>query len=112
MGGEANDPLVVYVTAPEAEAPRIARALVERGVAACVNIVPGLRSLYRWEGKIADDPESLLIAKTTRACFDRLRQAVLEVHPYQVPEVIALPVVAWSDPYAAWLRDAVGKEGP
>jgi periplasmic divalent cation tolerance protein len=96
--------LVVLVTAPSAErAAEIARALVEERLAACGNVVPGLRSIYRWEGKIEDEPEALLVLKTTRGRFDALRARVLALHPYQVPEVLALPVEAGSAPYLAWI---------
>lgn len=103
------DALVVYVTAPEAEAPALARALVSRRLAACVNLVPGIRSFYRWEGEVQDDPEVLLVAKTTREGFEALRAAVVELHSYEVPEVIALPIAAAHPPYAAWIVDSVGE---
>ena len=99
-----TDALVVLVTAPTPErAAEIARALVEERLAACGNVVPGLRSIYRWEGKVQEDAEALLVLKTTRARFDALRDRVLALHPYEVPEVIALPVEAGSAPYLAWL---------
>ncbi len=99
-----TDALVVLVTAPDAEvAARLARELVEARLAACGNVLPGLRSIYRWEGQVHDEPEALLVLKTTRARFEALREAVLQRHPYQVPEVIALPVEAGSAPYLAWL---------
>lgn len=101
------DALVVYVTAPESEAPGLARALVGRRVAACVNLIPGVRSFYRWEGEVQDDPEVLLIAKTTRARFEALRAAVLELHSYDVPEVIGLPIAAAHAPYHAWIHESV-----
>ncbi len=104
-----TDALVVLVTAPDAEvAARLARALVEDRLAACGNVLPGLRSIYRWEGQVHDEPEALLLLKTTRARFEALREAVLRLHPYQVPEVIALPVEAGSAPYLAWLSAQVG----
>ena len=96
--------LVVLVTAPTPErAAEIARALVEERLAACGNVVPGLRSIYRWEGKVQDDAEALLLLKTTRARFEALRDRVLALHPYQVPEVIALPVEAGSAKYLEWI---------
>lgn len=104
-----TDALVVLVTAPDAEvAARLARTLVEDRLAACGNVLPGLRSIYRWEGRVHDEPEALLLLKTTRARFEALREAVLRLHPYQVPEVIALPVEAGSAPYLAWLSAQVG----
>jgi periplasmic divalent cation tolerance protein len=99
-----TDALVVLVTAPTPErAAEIARAVVEERLAACGNVVPGLRSIYRWEGKVQEDAEALLVLKTTRARLDALRDRVLALHPYEVPEVIALPVEAGSAPYLAWI---------
>jgi periplasmic divalent cation tolerance protein len=99
-----TDALVVLVTAPTPErAAEIARAVVEERLAACGNVVPGLRSIYRWEGKVQEDAEALLVLKTTRARLDALRERVLALHPYEVPEVIALPVEAGSAPYLAWI---------
>jgi periplasmic divalent cation tolerance protein len=102
-----TDALVVLVTAPTAEqAAELARTLVEERLAACGNVVPGLRSIYRWEGKVQDDAEALLLLKTTRARFDALRARVLALHPYDVPEVLAVPVEAGSAPYLAWIADS------
>src|SRR5574337_1184294 len=96
--------LVVLVTVPSAEkGAEMARALVEERLAACGNVVPGLRSLYRWEGKVQDDAEALLLLKTTRRRFGALRDRVLALHPYEVPEVIALPVEVGSAAYLAWI---------
>jgi periplasmic divalent cation tolerance protein len=99
-----TDVLVVLLTMPTAErAAELARTLVEERLAACGNVVPGLRSIYRWEGEVVDEPEVLLVVKTTRARFDALRDRVLALHPYQVPEVLALPVEAGSAAYLAWV---------
>jgi periplasmic divalent cation tolerance protein len=99
-----TDALVVLVTAPSAEkAAELARALVDERLAACGNVVPGLRSIYRWEGRVQDDAEALLVLKTTRARFEALRDRVVALHPYQVPEVLALPVEAGSAAYLAWI---------
>jgi len=96
--------LVVMVTAPSADkAAEIARALVEERLAACGNVVPQLRSIYRWEGAVQDEAEALLLLKTTRDRFEALRARVLSLHPYQVPEVIALPVEAGHAAYLAWI---------
>lgn len=104
-----GDVLVVLVTTPTPEvAADLARALVEARLAACGNVVPGLRSIYRWEGAVQDEPEALLVLKTTRGRFEPLREAVLRRHPYQVPEVVALPVEAGSAPYLDWVRAQVG----
>jgi periplasmic divalent cation tolerance protein len=99
-----TEALVVLVTAPTPErAAEIARALVEERLAACGNVVPAIRSIYRWEGRVQDDQEALLVLKTTRDRFEALRERVLALHPYQVPEVIALEVEAGSAPYLAWI---------
>jgi periplasmic divalent cation tolerance protein len=99
-----TDALVVLVTTPTPErAAEIARAVVEERLAACGNVVSGLRSIYRWDGAIQDEGEALLILKTTRARFEALKERVLALHPYQVPEVIALPIEAGSAPYLAWI---------
>ncbi len=99
-----TDLLLVLTTAPGPdEAARIARALVEERLAACGNVVPGLRSIYRWEGKVEDAPEALLLLKTTRARFPALRERLLALHPCEVPEVLALPVEAGAERYLAWL---------
>ena len=95
---------MVLVTAPSAEkAGEIARALVEERLAACGNVVPGLRSIYRWEGRVQDDAEALLLLKTTRRRLPALRARVLALHPYEVPEVLALPVEAGHPPYLEWI---------
>jgi periplasmic divalent cation tolerance protein len=99
-----TEALVVLVTTPTPErAAELARALVEERLAACGNVVPGLRSIYRWQGKVNEDAEALLILKTTRARFEALRDRVLALHPYEVPEVIALPIAAGSAAYLGWI---------
>jgi periplasmic divalent cation tolerance protein len=103
-----SEPLhVVLVTAPDAEVgARIGRALVEEGLAACANLVPGIRSIYRWEGAVHDDAEVLLIVKTRAALSAALAARVRALHPYQLPEVVALPVAGGSEPYLDWVRSA------
>jgi len=100
--------IVVYVTAPETEAAALARTLVEERLAACVNLVPGIRSFYRWQGKIEDDPEILCIIKTRAGLFDTLRDRVRELHPYEVEEIIAMPIIAGNQPYLDWIRANTG----
>jgi periplasmic divalent cation tolerance protein len=98
--------IVVYVTAPaEEEAEKIARALVENKLAACVNIVKNIRSIYRWQGKIADEAEVLMIVKTREEHVAHIRETVKQLHSYSVPEIIALPIVAGSEDYLAWLKE-------
>ncbi len=96
---------VVLITAPADgdAAERLARALVEERLAACVNRVPGLISTYWWEGKIEEDREELLVVKTTEDRLEALLKRVPELHPYTVPEVLALPVEQGHPPYLEWL---------
>jgi periplasmic divalent cation tolerance protein len=93
------------VAGPE-DAERIARAVVERGLAACVNVLPGVVSVYRWKGRVEREEERLLVIKTTSSRFEALRQAVVELHPYELPEVIALPIAGGHEPYLAWLDES------
>ena len=105
---ESDSIAVVLSTMPDDErAATIARALVDGGVAACVNLVPGVRSIYRWEGAVADDREQLAIIKTRRDRVDALLVRLRELHPYDVPEAIVLPVAGGHPPYLAWVAQAV-----
>lgn len=100
-----GDERVVLVTVPDrAEGERIAEIVVGERLAACVNLVGPIRSIYRWEGAVCRDDELLLIIKTTQARYAALEARILATHPYQTPEVIALPIVAGADAYLAWLR--------
>jgi len=100
-----SDALVALSTVASLEdAERIARALVERRLAACVNVVPGLTSIYAWKGAVETERELLLVIKTRRQRFEELRAALVELHPYEVPELIALPVEAGHAPYLEWLQ--------
>ena len=102
-----TDVRVVLVACPDADtAAAIARTLVEEGHAACGNLVPGVRSIYRWEGKVHDEPEVLLVLKTTAARFEALRARVVALHPYTLPEVLSLAVDAGHAPYLAWVAGA------
>ena len=92
----------------EEQAVGIARALVEQRLAACVNLVPGARSIYRWKGQVEDAPEWLLIIKSRRDLMDQLRAAVGKIHSYEVPELVAIPVVDGSESYLAWLDRELG----
>jgi periplasmic divalent cation tolerance protein len=107
-----TDVRVVLVTCPHAEAAAsLARTLVQERLAACGNILPGLRSIYRWEGEVQDEPEVLLLLKTTAARFESLRERVVALHPYQVPEVLSLAVEAGHAPYLAWVAGGVDAAG-
>ncbi len=99
------------VTAPDTEvAESMGRTLVEERLAACVNVIPGLVSVYRWEGEVHRDDEALMILKTTESCVAALRERVVQLHPYDVPEVLVLDVVDGHEPYLCWVRGAVGDE--
>ena len=97
-----SDIYVVYCTVPHDESARIARELLERRLVACVNITP-VRSLYRWEGHVCDDHEDLLIIKTSALCIDDLIATIRAIHPYEIPEVIALPVTHGFQGYLDWV---------
>jgi len=111
--------LVVFCTCPdEASAARIAHALVEERLAACVNRVPGLRSTYRWKDAVHEDSEVLLVIKTAEDRFEALRERVVALHPYELPELIAVKVAAGLAPYLRWIEvetrppDGVGAIDP
>ncbi len=100
--------LLVLCSCPggdEQVARQIAAALAERRLAACVHIIPGLPALFRWEGRLEQQAECLLLAKTTRAAYPRLEQEVLAMHPYNVPEIIAIPLARGLESYLSWVRD-------
>jgi periplasmic divalent cation tolerance protein len=100
-----TDKIVVLSTcATEADAERLARALVAGRLAACVNVVPGVRSFYHWKGEIESNGEFLLLIKTSRELFGALCAEMETLHPYEVPEVLALPVVAGAESYLTWLQ--------
>jgi periplasmic divalent cation tolerance protein len=92
-------------TAEDAE--RLARALVEKRLAACVNIIPGLVSIYRWRGAVERAEERLLVIKTRADRLSALREALVSLHPYEVPELLTLPVEDGHPPYLSWLDESV-----
>ncbi|MDR1727910.1 MAG: divalent-cation tolerance protein CutA [Acidobacteriota bacterium] len=103
------DAIIVLSTVGSEElGVEIAAALVENGEAACVNILPGIRSVYRWKGELCRDAEHLLIIKSVQGKFDAVRERIRSLHPYEVPEVLAIPVAAGDADYLQWLRLAVG----
>jgi len=102
--------LLCYCTCPDADsAQRIAEALVTEHLAACVNRLPNIVSTYRWKGEVSTDREDLLLIKTTAARFEALRERLLALHPYDLPELIAVPIEYGHDPYLAWVRSATGE---
>ena len=98
--------VVLITCGGEEEAGRIATAVVEERLAACVNIVPGISSVYRWKGEICRDTEVLLVVKTRESALRKLEERVKELHSYDVAEVIALPILAGSKEYLDWVKDA------
>lgn len=98
--------VVCFVTTPGAEVSEtLSKTLVSESLCACVNILPGLRSIYRWQGKICDDGEQLLLIKTRRERVPDLIARVRSLHPYEVPEIIALPIETGHEPYLAWIGE-------
>lgn len=107
MSGDANDAIVVFMTAANGEeAARLAEMLVGAHLAACVQILPEMESVYRWQGKIERQSEVLLLAKTTQGKFAELEREVRALHSYETPEIIAVPVSAASPQYLKWLTAA------
>ena len=107
-----TDKIVVFSTcASEEEAEKLARLLVGQRVAACVNVIPAIRSYYRWEGAIESAAECLLVIKSSRERFGELKAAIEKAHSYEVPEIIALPIVEGAGKYLAWLGDAISAGG-
>lgn len=101
-----DGPILVLCTAPNAEVgAELGRGLVNAKLAACANIVEGVRSIYAWKGAVHDDSEVQLLIKTRRARFEALRDWILEHHPYDVPEILAIPIEAGSSDYLAWLEE-------
>jgi periplasmic divalent cation tolerance protein len=98
-----SESVVIYCTAPPLEAEKIAKAIVGEKLVACVNIVP-VRSVYSWKGEVCDEGEHLLIIKTRSSLIDRLTERIRELHSYEVPEIIAIPIVAGHAPYMEWIQ--------
>jgi len=104
--------IVALSTCPTAEvALSIAQALVSEGLAACVNAIPGVTSTYIWEGQVHTDGEVLLVIKTTETGFPALKARLTDLHPYELPELIAIPVCAGAENYLAWVRENVKSRG-
>jgi periplasmic divalent cation tolerance protein len=104
--------LIVHCTCPDTQtAERIATALIERRLAACVNILPGVTSVYRWQGAVEQAGEVLLMIKTEAARYPALQAAIVELHPYELPEVVAVEAAAGLPAYLDWVRDATSVTG-
>ena len=102
--------VVLSACASSEEADKVARTLVEKKLAACVNILPAVRSIYRWKGAIEDDQETLLLIKSSRALFGELRAEIQKLHSYEIPEAIAIPIVDGLERYLEWMADALRNE--
>jgi periplasmic divalent cation tolerance protein len=110
MNQNSSEPIVVLITAVNRlEASLIAELLVETQLAACVQLLPEIESIYRWQGEIARETEVLLLAKTTGDKFAELVSRVTAMHSYEIPEIIALPVTAAAEPYLKWLLGSLSK---
>jgi periplasmic divalent cation tolerance protein len=105
-----TDEIVIFVTCPPAESDRIASTLVSEQLAACVNIVSSVTSIYRWEGKVTRDSEDLLIIKTEQNLWQTLKKRVCEIHPYEVPEIIQWSINDGHEPYLKWISDSVDQK--
>ncbi|MBV8624384.1 MAG: divalent-cation tolerance protein CutA [Herbaspirillum sp.] len=105
-----NQPLLVVTNVPQqALADAMARSLVEQGLAACVNILPPVASVYRWQGQVEQASEIPLLIKTTQARYQELEQAILRAHPYEVPEIVALPLATGLPAYLTWMQHETAK---
>ncbi|HEV2997669.1 MAG TPA: divalent-cation tolerance protein CutA [Solirubrobacteraceae bacterium] len=109
MSPEPPDTLVCLITTPRPDAHRIASAAVAKGLAACVNVVPHVQSVYRWEGEVQESEEALLVLKTTRSAVAELEGLLREIHPYETFELVCLDIVAGSHPYIDWIAASVDR---
>lgn len=104
--------VMVFSTVADGEkAADIARAVVAEGLAACCNIIPGLRSIYRWKGEICDEPEALCVFKTRAELFERLRDRIRALHPYEVPEVVSVVIADGLSDYLDWIDKNTAVDG-
>ena len=101
--------IVLTTAGSQSEARRIAETLLERRLAACVNIISKVQAIYRWEGKTQEAEEWMLVIKSTESLFDKLRDAIKELHPYELPECISLPVDNGSEEYLKWITESTAK---
>jgi len=110
-GSHENSSTIVIVTCPDAKtAKRIASSIIRKRLAACVNVITGVRSVYRWKGKIEEASEKLLLIKSRRRLLNKIVQVVKQNHPYLVPEIVALPIIGGSREYLQWLTKETSLE--
>ncbi|MDW8294374.1 MAG: divalent-cation tolerance protein CutA [Aquificaceae bacterium] len=103
-----NGYYVVFITVPVEKSKELAEYIIQKRLGACVNVVPEVNSIYWWKGNIERDGESLLVVKTSAKKFEELLRGVKSIHPYTVPEIIALPIVAGNEDYLRWIDDSLG----
>lgn len=102
------EPIIIYCTVPDKnEAKEIAKTLVQKKLAACVSIVDKLNSVFSWDGKICEETEFLLMIKTSRELFGRIKPLIEEMHMYNIPEIIAIPIIAGSEDYINWIEHEI-----
>lgn len=105
-----NSVQIVFCTCPPTlNAQKLARELVEQKLAACVNIIPKITSVYTWKDQIFEENEILLMIKTTQKAYPKLETWIRQQHPYEIPEIIALPIIAGFEPYLQWILTHIGK---
>ncbi|MGM0574202.1 MAG: divalent-cation tolerance protein CutA [Myxococcota bacterium] len=102
----SNPVRVVLCTCPHDEAATVARRLLRERLVACINIVPGVKSLYWWKDEVAEDDESLLVIKAPKSAYERLESRLTEIHPYDVPEILSLPVEDGANAYVSWVLES------
>jgi periplasmic divalent cation tolerance protein len=105
-----NEILILSTTDNPALAKEIASALVDSHEAACVNIIPGIRSIYRWEGEVCDEGECLLLIKSSAEKFEAVRATIRRLHSYEIPEIIAVPITEGDSDFLAWLRSSISSQ--
>ena len=107
--GKSQQAIIIFCTCSATGdiAQQLAKLLVESGLVACVNILPGMQSIYRWQGQIENEAETLLMIKSTQANYKAIEQMLINEHPYDVPEIIMLPIEQGSSDYLTWLTDTV-----
>ena len=103
-------PIIVFITAAPGEARQLAQSLVSERLAACVNIIPGVNSIYEWQGAVEEGQEHLLVVKSDRCLWERLTQRVCELHSYETPEIVSVSIEAGYQPYLDWLAAATGQK--
>ena len=97
--------MIITTVNSDSAAKKIAQALIEEKLAACVNIIPSVTSIFRWEGKVSTESELILIAKSKKKLFDEIKDKILSLHPYKLPEIITVPIVDGSKEYLKWVED-------